>query len=271
MNINSHLLGDILKNMGIISEAQLVEALKVQDGHISGCGPGPEIDPVALVSKNREKEKEVPRLGQVLLDKGFITKDMLAPVLAMQTRQMRELRQMSSEKLALVIQIGFIINSTVDLVDVLSLIMKYANIVTGAKASTLMLLDDKTGELVFSIPTGPSAEELKDIRIPPGVGIAGWVAENQQHVLIEDAGKDPRFYKKIDHLTGGETKSLLCVPMRSKRKLIGVLEVINKENESVFSEDDALLLNLFSHQAAIAIENAILFDSIKGKTIRRPS
>ncbi len=263
MNINSHLLGDILKGMGIISEAQLIEALREQEGSLAGTGSDPKMDPVSLVSKGRDKEKEVPLLGQVLLEKGFITKDLLAPVLAMQTRQMRELRQLSSEKLALVIQIGFIINSTVDLVDVLSLIMKYANIVTGAEASTLMLRDEQTGELVFSIPTGPSAENLKDIRIPPGVGIAGWVAENQQHVIIDDARKDSRFYEKIDVMTGVETKSLLCVPMRSKRKLIGVLEVINKEDGTTFTQDDALLLSLFSHQAAIAIENAILFDSLQ--------
>ena len=64
-------------------------------------------------------------------------------------------------------------------------------------------------------------------------------------------------------MTGMETKSLLCVPLRSKRKLIGVLEVINKTNEGSFTEDDALLLNLFSHQAAIAIENATLFSSLQ--------
>ena len=266
MNINSHLLGDILKNMGIISEAQLTEALEEQKSRLAAIESKPGLDPVTLVSKGRDKEKDVPLLGQVLLDKGFITKDILAPVLAMQTRQMRELRQLNSEKLALVIQIGFIINSTVDLVDVLSLIMKYANIVTNAEASTLMLKDDKTGELVFSIPTGPSADELKDIRIPSGVGIAGWVAENQQYVLVDDARKDSRFYEEIDVMTGVETKSLLCVPMRSKRKLIGVIEVINKEDGSRFTEDDALLLNLFSHQAAIAIENAILFGSMQAKT-----
>ncbi len=263
MNINSHLLGDILKSMGILTQTQLNEALLLQDGIVSDNEPEPQVDPVELVTKSRDKDNEVPRLGQVLLDKGYITKDLLAPVLAMQSRQMRELRLLSSEKLALVIQIGFIINSTVDLVDVLSLIMKYTNIVTGAKASTLMLLDDKTGELVFSIPTGPNADDLKDTRIPPGVGVAGWVAENQQHVLIEDAKVDKRFYKKIDEMTGMETKSLLCVPLRSKRNLIGVLEVINKTNGGSFTEDDALLLNLFSHQAAIAIENARLFSSLQ--------
>lgn len=264
MNINSHLLGDHLKSMGIISGQQLEEALQLQKGLITDM-PEPDINRPELITKSRKKNKDVPLLGQVLLEKGFITKDILAPVLAMQNRQVRELRLLSSEKLALVIQIGFIINSTVDLVDVLSLIMKYANIVTDATASTLMLLDDKTGELVFSVPTGPKADELKDVRIPPGVGVAGWVAEKQQHVLVEDVRKDPRFYPRIDAITGVETRSLLCVPMRSKRKRIGVLEVINKDKDAFFTEDDALLLSIFSHQAAIAIENALLFDSIQNQ------
>lgn len=263
MNINSHLLGDHLKSMGIISGQQLEEALSIQKNFEADPMPELDINRVELITKSREKDKDVPLLGQVLLEQGFISNDMLSPVLAMQNRQVRELRLLSSEKLALVIQIGFIINSTVDLVDVLSLIMKYANIVTDAMASTLMLLDEETGELVFSVPTGPNAEELKDIRIPQGVGVAGWVAQNQQYLLVEDAGKDPRFYSQIDKKTGVETKSVLCVPMRSKRKLIGVLEVINKNNNAVFTEDDALLLNIFSHQAAIAIENAILFNSIQ--------
>jgi len=266
MNINSHLLGDLLKSMGIISETQLEEALQLQNGFISEFEMEADIDPARLVTETREKGRNVPMLGEIMLEKGFITKDLLEPVLAMQNRQIRELLLLSSEKLAMIIQTGFIINSTVDLANVLSLIMKYANIVTDAEASTLMLLDEKTGELVFSIPTGPTADELEDNRIPPGVGIAGWVLQNQQYVLVEDAQKDPRFYCRVDDMTGTKTKSLLCVPMRSKRKIIGVLEVINKNNMPGFTEEDALLLNLFSHQAAIAIDNATLFSSVqKGK------
>jgi len=261
MNINSHLLGDMLKNLGIITGVQLERALYLQNSFVAKIKVDTGLDPAELITKSRENGKGIPMLGQILLDQGIITKDLLEPVLAMQNRQIRELRLLSSEKLALIIQIGFIINSTVDLSDVLSLIMKYANIVTNAKASTLMLLDEKTGELVFSVPTGPNTNELKDIRIPPGVGVAGWVAENQQYVLIEDARKDARFYSNIDDMTGTQTKSILCVPMRSKHKLLGVLEVINKHHNISFTEEDALLLNLFSHQAAIAIENAILFNS----------
>jgi transcriptional regulator with GAF, ATPase, and Fis domain len=263
MNINSHLLGDLLRSMNIISEEQLQEALSIQKDYQRKKKIDPGGDAVELIMKTRTKDNDVPMLGQVLLEKGYITEDLLSPILAIQNRQVRELRLLNSEKLALVIQIGYIINSTVNLVDVLSLIMKYANIVTDASASTLMLLDEKTGELVFSVPTGPNADKLKDVRIPKGVGVAGWVAENQQYVLVEDARKDERFYSQIDEMTGVETKSLLCVPMRAKRKLIGVLEVINKNTDVCFTEDDALLLNIFSNQAAIAIENAMMFDSLQ--------
>lgn len=261
MNINSHLLGDHLRQMGIITDQQLEEVLQIQRQFVEDKASKPDISPVELVSKTREKGRDVPMIGQLLLEKGYITQDILEPVLAMQNQQVWELRALSSEKLALVIQIGFIINSTHNLMDVLSLIMKYSNIVTNTQASSLMLLDEKTGELVFSVPTGPSADELKDIRIPKGAGVAGWVAENQQYALIQDVKKDPRFYSQIDDQTGTRTKSLLCVPLRTKRKIIGVLEVINKNDDGPLTEDDALLLNLFSQQAAIAIENAILFNA----------
>lgn len=261
MNINSHLLGDHLKELGVITHEQLQEVLAIQEGLLKRSVFEPGVSSIQLVTQTREQEREVPLLGQILLEKKYISKDILDPVLAMQHRQIRELRMLSSEKLAMVIQIGFLINSTHGLGEVLSLIMKYANILTCATASTLMLLDEQTGELVFSIPTGPNADELKDIRIAKGVGVAGWVAENQQHVIIENAENDPRFYSGVDDMTGTRTRSILCVPLRSKRKTIGVLEVMNKEDNTSFTEDDALLLNLLSHQAAIAIENAILISS----------
>ena len=143
------------------------------------------------------------------------------------------------------------------------MIMKYANIVTDSVASTLMLIDEKTGELVFSVPTGPNADQLEDIRLAPGAGVAGWVAQNEQYLLVEEAEKDERFYGGVDEMTGIKTTSLLCVPMKSKRKLIGVLEVVNKKNGEVFTEEDAMLLSIFSHHAAIAIENAMLFNAMQ--------
>lgn len=268
MNIHSHLLGDLLVGMGTISQAQLDEALQTQQYFFEDTFQL-EMDRTELVSGSRKKNvSPPPKLGQILMEKGYLTEDQLIPALKTQNQQIENLSRLSSEKLAKALQVGFVINSTIDLEEVLNLIMKYANIVTDAVASTLMLLDEKTGELVFSIPTGPNAEHLKDVRIPPGAGVAGWVAEKQAYLLVPDTRKDDRFYPQIDDMTGMETRSLLCVPMKSKRKLIGVLEVMNKKDNSFFTEDDALILSVFSHHAAIAIENAMLFNSMKNRLER---
>ncbi|MBT3176157.1 MAG: GAF domain-containing protein [Desulfobacula sp.] len=263
-NISSHLLGDILTNMGIISSTQLDEALQFQKSFITDFIVESDFDRSELISKNKIKQNEnIPMLGQILMKKGFIEEGQLAPALKVQNQQEVNLCQLSREKLATALKVGFIINSSIDIVEVLALIMKYANIVTDAEGSTLMLLDEKTGELVFSVPTGPNSEELKDIRIPPGVGVAGWVMENQQYALVSDTKKDPRFYSQIDDMSGIKSQSILCVPMRSHQRQIGVLEVINKKNGGNFNVDDALLLGIFSHHAAIAIENAMLLKTIQ--------
>jgi signal transduction histidine kinase/ActR/RegA family two-component response regulator len=267
MNIHSHLLGDLLVGMGAISQTQLEEALQAQLVFFEDTFQV-DLDRTELVSGSRKNGSLPPRLGQILVQKGYVSEEQLNSALKVQKRQIENLSRLSSGKLAKALQVGFVINSTIDLEEVLNLIMKYANIVTDAVASTLMLLDEKTGELVFSIPTGPNAEDLKDVRIPPGAGVAGWVAENQTYLLVPDTRTDDRFYPRIDDMTGMETRSLLCVPMKSKRKLIGVLEVMNKKDNTSFTEDDALILGVFSHHAAIAIENAMLFNSMKKRLER---
>ena len=265
IKINSHLIGDLLVSSGIISRPQLEEALAFQQLSFEEAPGEKDLDRAELVSKDRRTLHKVPRLGQILVEKGFVSEKDLALALETPTKRVKDLCRLDSNTLATALESGFIINSTLDLVEVLALIMKYARIVTDSVASTLMLMDEKTGELVFSVPTGPNADELEDIRIPPGEGIAGWVAENEKFLLVPDTQKDPRFYSGIDAMTGTKTKSLLCVPMKSKRKLIGVLEVINKQNDSCFVEEDALLLSFFSHHAAIAIENAMLFNSMQNR------
>ncbi len=265
MDMFSPLLGDILVGMEVISTDQLDEALQVQQVITENNTHPGFMNNQELIAGASYDKKSVPLLGEILMEKGFLTTAQLEPALDVQTRRAMKLSSLDSTKLATALELGFIINSTIHLPEVLTLIMKYANIVTGSTASTLMLKDEKTGELVFSIPTGPKADRLKDIRIPQGAGIAGWVAQNEQYLVVNDAKEDSRFYSDIDAMTGSETKSLLCVPMKSKNRLIGVLEVLNKEDNGLFLEDDALLLSIFAHQAAIAIENASLFSSLKEK------
>ena len=257
------LLGETLIDMGFVTRQQIDKALQKQKKRFQKKPLPERLQRAELVSEARLAPGKTPLLGQILTDLGFITEEQIDKALEEQDKTLELYNTLENKKLGTVIEIGSIVNSTLNLAEVLALIMKYANQVTNSRASTLMLLDDETGELVFSVPTGPKAGELTDIRIPSGEGIAGWVAENEQPVLVPNVREDPRFYQGIDKISGLETKSILCVPLKAKTRLIGVLEVINKDDGSAFTKEDALFLSIFAHQAAVAIENARLYGELK--------
>jgi len=258
------LLGQIMAKMGFITRQQLNEALQRQKRIIGEKLLPEQTQRVRLVSEARRSlgTDKAPLLGEILVDMGFATKEQLEEALGEQDKSFEVYKTLEKEKLGIAIETGSLLNSTLNLAEVLDLIMRHVNQVTNSVASTLMLIDDKTGELVFSIPTGPKADKLTDIRIPRGKGIAGWVAEHKQSVLIPNAQDDSKFYPEIDKISGFETKSILCVPLEAKTKLIGVLEVINKVDGTSFTEEDIQLLSIFGHQAAVAIENTRLHNEL---------
>ena len=259
------LLGEILAEMGFVTKQHLEDALtKQKEMHREKALPE-RLQRAKLISEARLATNTTPALGQILVDMGVTTKDQLDQAMRKQESLTEAYKSLESEKLGAVVEKCTVINSTLNIAEVLENIMKYANHVTNSAASTLMLLDEETGELVFSVPTGPKSDKLTDIRIPPGKGIAGWVAVNEQYLLIPDVSKDPRFYGRVDKMSGYETKSILCVPLRTKSKLIGVLEVINKTDDTSFTEEDAMLLNFFASQVAVAIENARYYGELKHK------
>jgi signal transduction histidine kinase len=153
------------------------------------------------------------------------------------------------------------LSSTLDLNEVLTLIMERINAVLKVEAGSLLLIDDETGELVFQIALGEKAEGVKPFRLPMGLGIAGHVAQSAEPLMISDAQKDRRHYKEVDVTTDFLTRSILCVPMIFKGRVIGVIEIMNKL-EGDFTESDLTLLNSTATYAAIAIENARLHQSV---------
>lgn len=261
------LIGQIMTDMGFITKQELEDALSRQREIFEEKVIPERVERVSLVTESRLgiSTDGTPLLGKILLEMGFATEQQLREAMKKQETMGDLYRSLESEKLGLALEIGTIVNSTLNLAEVLALIMRHANRVTDSCASTLMLLDDKTGELVFSIPTGPKASELTDFRLPPGEGIAGWVVEHEQPALVPKAREDPRFYPGIDIITGIETETLLCVPLKARTRLIGVLEVINKADGTPFNEKDALLLSIFACQAAMAIENARLHGELKDR------
>lgn len=151
------------------------------------------------------------------------------------------------------------INSTLDLDELLSVIMKTAEEVMETEAASLLLLDEETRELVFRVALGTKGSELREkFRVKVGEGIAGWVAKTGEPLIVDDASKDPRFASRFDRDTGFATKKIICVPLKTKGKVIGVLEAFNPRNRECFSSDDLSLFEVFANQSAIAIENAKL-------------
>lgn len=171
-------------------------------------------------------------------------------------------QEIKIEELNTLINVAKMLNSTLNLKTLLDLAMRLTTQVMKAEASSLMLVDEKTNELVFEFAYGEKKEEVKSIRLTMGEGIAGWVAKEGNSLLVPDVTKDVRFNKTVDDKTGFKTKSIICVPLKVKEKIIGVIEVINKKDGNSFTPDDINLCNAFASQVAVAIDNARLYENI---------
>ena len=179
----------------------------------------------------------------------------------MAANEVQELRRRLDAEVAKrdrLVEVAGLLSSTLKLEQLLVLITEAAAELLDAETSSLLLLDDETGELIVDIATGDIGRDVVQKRVPPGVGIAGWVVENGEPLVVNAPRDDPRFYGDIDAKSGFETKSIVAVPMRTKERVIGVLEVINKR-AGAFDEDDAKLTTALAGQAATAIDNARLY------------
>ncbi len=164
------------------------------------------------------------------------------------------------ENLSKLVEINGIINSTLNINRLLSIIMEMIKDIMDTETSTLLLYDEDMEELVFKVALGEAGDELKEkYRVKLGQGIAGWVALNRKNLQVDDVYSDPRFDPMYDKNTGFITKSILCAPLLFKGKLLGVIQAINPVKKQGFDENDMNLFRVFSNQAALAVQNAIFF------------
>ncbi|MDD5226482.1 MAG: GAF domain-containing protein, partial [Candidatus Omnitrophica bacterium] len=162
-----------------------------------------------------------------------------------------------------VLALTSVLNSTLKLNELLALIMKTSSEVMRSEVASLLLIDEVSNELVFRVALGGKGAELEEkFRVKMGEGIAGSVAASGKPEIVNDPQKDPRFAKRIDDSTGFVTRAILCVPMKAKGKVIGVLQAINPILRKGFDREDLELFETFADQAAIAIENARLHGEI---------
>ena len=136
----------------------------------------------------------------------------------------------------------------------LGAIVEVARSIFGAKASSILLLDEATEELVFEAVVGEGEEELLGTRFPAGKGIAGWVLATRTPLVIEDVRRDPRFASDVAEGTGYVPSGLMAAPLLHDEEALGVLEVLDRPERSLFSLQEMELLGLFAHQASIAVD-----------------
>jgi diguanylate cyclase (GGDEF)-like protein len=128
---------------------------------------------------------------------------------------------------------------------------------------SLLLRDSQVGSLKFVHVTGPGSDAIRNLVLNRGQGVAGWVAENGQPLLIADVRADSRFHIGVDRLSGFVTKSIIAVPLMARGRVYGVIELINKLDESLFTDRDLLVLRTIADFAAIAIERAYYLRAVK--------
>jgi diguanylate cyclase (GGDEF)-like protein len=147
--------------------------------------------------------------------------------------------------------------------EILEQIMIQVSRLLNPKAWSLLLRDEYSGELEFAVAISDVAESLKGVKVPAGHGIAGWVAESGQSLIIADVRCDPRFADEFDKKLSFTTRSIACVPVKSHDKVLGVIELINSLDDGVFNDDDERILITIADFAGIAISNANAINKIK--------
>ncbi|MBU0495586.1 MAG: diguanylate cyclase, partial [Chloroflexi bacterium] len=155
-------------------------------------------------------------------------------------------------------QVAQAITSTLDPAQILDLIVQRVKEVIGGEAVSLLLVDPAQGDMVFHVVSGGQERDILPFRLKIGEGIAGWVAQHGQPVLVPDVRQDSRHYGQADESTGFVTRSILCAPMMVKGQVIGVIEVMNKLDGD-FTDGDLQLLTSVALLSAAAIENTRLF------------
>lgn len=170
--------------------------------------------------------------------------------------------------LAACVEIGKLLTSTLELKEILRLILLKISELVEAENWSLLLRDDATGALTFNIVVGIDDSLFHGIRLMPGEGIAGLAAKTGEIQIIKDVQRDPLFLRRVDDITGFTTRSVICVPLKTHGKVLGVLEIINVKDTGFFESHYLPILTILSDYAAIAIENSHHCERILQLTVR---
>ncbi len=166
-------------------------------------------------------------------------------------------------RLAFFAEVGKAITSATTLNETLRVVMEQIGNIFAPLNWSVLLRNPKTGELTFKLVIGSGVASLQGTTIAKGRGIAGWVAESGQAIIIKDVANDPRFDPTMDEKLGFKTESIIGVPLKTKERVFGVIELVNKLNGGVFTPVELKILTAIADFTAIAIEKAYYFQALR--------
>lgn len=176
---------------------------------------------------------------------------------------MSDVNSLGLDQLKTLIEINGRINSNYSDINALLVhILESAMHLVHCESSSLLLVNKESQSLRFVVALGPKGAEAQNIPVGKN-SIAGWVAENNKSIIINDVLKDPRFFKNVQEKTGYISRNMIAIPMCVKGTCIGVIELINKADSKSFNDDDLNILQMLSDQAGIAYSNANIYNNAK--------
>jgi len=171
-----------------------------------------------------------------------------------------------SQELSIFHDVAKALTSSLDLDSILQTIMEKMAEYFRPDTWSLLMVDESKSELYFAIAVGTASEALKNVRLKVGEGIAGHVAKYGEKLIVPDVRADGRFAKRIDDVTQWETESIICVPLKSRLRVLGVIQLVNVDMQH-FGDQESFFLQSLCDYAAIAIENARAVEKIQELTI----
>ena len=177
------------------------------------------------------------------------------------------MKKSTSQRIKFFKEVSALIDSVGDLDQLLDIIIQTATKVMEAKAGSLLLLDKKTNKLYFHTVTGKNKEAVKKFELEMGEGLAGWVAKEGKPLLVKDVKRDPRWNKRISEEIGFDTHSIACAPLKIQDEVIGVVEIIDREDGMPVRAEDMEILIAFTDLAASSIEKAQKIKDVSNENI----
>jgi sigma-B regulation protein RsbU (phosphoserine phosphatase) len=174
---------------------------------------------------------------------------------------------LQNSKESIFIETSKLLNSTLNIDELLEIILDLTSQAMEAQASSLLLVDRKRGELELYVSR--EDRQRKKLSLKMGEGSAGWVAEHKESVISNEVKKDPRYSSKLEEQIGFSIESLICVPLLRRGNLIGVATVLNKLDRKRFDQADLDIFLTLADQIAIALDNSYLYRKAKKKTLEK--